>query len=100
MFCFRSVHERRLARARAHVPSRSEIDALLGFTPVDRRTRRRDGWPADVQRGFVAALAECGNAGKAAHVVGRTMSGAYKVRTAGGAESFALAWTRRSTSIW
>lgn len=71
-----------------------EIDALLGFTPVDRRTRRRDGWPADVQRGFVAALAECGNAGKPAHAVGRTMSGAYKVRTAGGAESFALAWDR------
>jgi hypothetical protein len=71
-----------------------EIEALLDFTPVHRRTRRHDGWPAEVQRGFIAELAQCGSPGKAAHAVGRTMSGAYKVRTAGGAESFAEAWDK------
>ncbi len=71
-----------------------EIEALLHFQPVHRRTRRHDGWPAEVQRGFIVALAGCGNASKAAHAVGRTMSGAYKVRTAGGGESFAEAWDK------
>ena len=71
-----------------------EIQALLDFEPVHRRTRRRDGWPPEVQRGFIVALASCGNAGKAAHAVGRTMSGAYKVRTAGGGEGFGEAWDK------
>lgn len=70
------------------------IEALLHFTPVPRRTRRRDGWPPEVQRGFIAALAGCGSPGQAAHAVGRTMSGAYKVRTAGGGESFGEAWDK------
>lgn len=69
-----------------------DVAALLRFTPVVRRNRRRDGWPAEVQRGFIVKLVECGSASKAAYAVGRTLSGAYKVRTAGGGEEFAEAW--------
>lgn len=71
-----------------------EIEALLQFTPVARRTCRRDGWPAEVQRGFIAGLAECGSADKAAQALGRTMSGAYKVSTAAGGEGFREAWSK------
>lgn len=69
-----------------------EVAALLGFAPVERGFRRRDGWHPEVQRGFIAALVRLGNSRLAAHAVGRTESGAYKVRYAAGAESFAAAW--------
>lgn len=67
---------------------------MLDFKPVPRRCSRRDGWSAEVQRGFIVALTELGNPAKAAHAVGRTMGGAYKVRTSGGAEGFAAAWDK------
>jgi hypothetical protein len=69
-----------------------EIEALLDFEPVHRHCRRHDGWSPDVQRRFIVALVDIGNSERAAHAVGRTMSGAYKLRTAAGAESFAAAW--------
>lgn len=69
-----------------------ELEPLLGFAPVRRHTRRSDGWPPERQRDFVAALARLGNVDRAAHTVGRTASGAYKVRTSAGAEGFADAW--------
>jgi hypothetical protein len=69
-----------------------EIEALLGFAPVKRHTRRHDGWPPELQRAFVAALARLGNVGRAAHTIDRTESGAYKVRTSAGGEEFADAW--------
>jgi hypothetical protein len=73
-------------------PEDPEIAALLGFTPVERKCKRRDGWTPDNQRRYIAGLAETGNVDQAAHRLGRTMSGAYKVRTAAGGESFAAAW--------
>lgn len=69
-----------------------ELEPLLGFAPVRRHTRRSDGWPPERQRDFVAALARLGNVDRAAHTIGRTASGAYKVRTSAGAEGFAHAW--------
>lgn len=75
-------------------PDDPEIAALLHFAPVRRATRRSDGWPPDRQQGFVAALASLGNVDRAAHTVGRTASGAYKVRTSAGAEGFAEAWDK------
>lgn len=75
-------------------PPDPEIEALLHFTPVHRRCARRGGWSAETQRGFIAALARCGRVGPAAHQVGGTLSGAYKVRTAGGADQFAQAWDK------
>lgn len=73
-------------------PPDPEIEALLGFAPVVRRTRRHDGWLPDRQRGFIAALARLGNVDRAAHTVGRTASGAWKVRNSARAEPFADAW--------
>lgn len=69
-----------------------EIAALLDFEPVVRRTRRHDGWTAARQRGFVAALACLGEVDRAAESVGRTASGAWKVRASAGAGGFADAW--------
>ena len=45
---------------RDHDPD-PEIDALLDFDPVYRRIKRSDGWPPEVQRGFIAALARTGS---------------------------------------
>jgi hypothetical protein len=69
-----------------------EVEALLNFTPVERRCRRADGWPPEIQRGFVRALVLRGSPSQAANDVGRTKSGAYEVRIAAGGESFAAAW--------
>ncbi|MGQ0588597.1 MAG: hypothetical protein ACT4N8_03560 [Sphingosinicella sp.] len=69
-----------------------EIAALLGFEPVVRKCKRRDGWTVERQRGFIAALARIGNVDFAAHEVGRTSAGAWKLRSDAGGTSFAAAW--------
>lgn len=69
-----------------------EIQALLGFKPVHRHTRRRDGWPPERQREFIAALAQTGHPGRAADRIGRTASGAWTVRDSGGSDEFIEAW--------
>jgi len=71
-----------------------EIAALLDFEPVVRKCKRHDGWTADNQRRYILGLAETGNPEQAAHPLGRTMSGAYKVRTSAGGESFGEAWDK------
>jgi hypothetical protein len=73
-------------------PVDPEVQALLDFAPVTRRCRRHDGWTPEVQRAFIAALVELGSPWEAAIEVGRTESGAYKVRTSAGGEGFATAW--------
>lgn len=70
----------------------AEIDALLDFTPVPRKCVRREGWNAERQRGFIAALAATGNQDLAAHEVGLTARGAYQLRKSAGAAEFADAW--------
>lgn len=69
-----------------------QIEALLQFEPVARQTRRHDGWSPARQHGFIAALARLGDVDRAAHSVGRTASGAWKVRTSAEAEGFSDAW--------
>ncbi|MGQ0660293.1 MAG: hypothetical protein ACT4N3_05435, partial [Sphingosinicella sp.] len=64
----------------------------LAFTPVPRKFNRRGGWTAERQQGFIAALAEGLDAEKAAQTQGLTGNGAYQLRKAAGAESFAAAW--------
>lgn len=71
-----------------------EIEALLRFTPVERRNKRHDGWPPERQRGFIAALAREGNVDRAAHHVDRTASGAWTVRNSAGADEFSDAWDK------
>ena len=76
----------------AAAPEDPEIAALLEFEPVVRRNRRHDGWDGMRQRGFIAALARCGNVDRAAHAVDRTQSGAWTVRNSAGADGFIVSW--------
>ncbi len=69
-----------------------EVEALLHFEPVVRKCVRHDGWVPERQIEFIVALADLGHAEQAAIAVGGTISGAYKLRTAGGGEGFAKSW--------
>ena len=64
----------------------------LDFTPVPRLRARRNGWSAERQRGFIAALARCGSVSAAARSVGMTARSAYRLLDAPGADGFARAW--------
>ena len=39
----------------------SHLGDLLDFTPVPRKTKRSDGWTAERQRAFIAALSATGS---------------------------------------
>ena len=78
-----------------HQPGSDPIppDDLLLFTPVHTTYRGANGWSSEVQRAFVAALAQCGTVAAAARSVGRSPSSAYQLRRrAGEAHPFSLAW--------
>lgn len=62
------------------------------FTPVPLSRARHDGWSPDRQRRFITALATLGSVNAAARTVGSSRTGAYRLRTRPGAESFAAAW--------
>jgi hypothetical protein len=64
---------------------------LLSFTPVNRRARA-DGWDAERQRAFIAALAVTGSPRQAARAIGKHAFGAEQLRKARGGSSFATAW--------
>lgn len=73
--------------------SPEELDNLLLFAPVKSAYRGANGWSAEVQRAFVAALARSGVVAAAARSVGRSPRSAYQVRQrAGDSSPFALAW--------
>ena len=61
------------------------------FTPVALR-RRADGWTAERQRAFIAALRSRPCIDAAARAVGMSRGSAYRLRRRAGAESFAAAW--------
>lgn len=65
---------------------------VLDFEPVPRKYRC-DGWTADRQRGFIAALAETGSVKHAAQRINMSPEGAYYLRRQPGAESFCAAWS-------
>lgn len=70
-----------------------EPDDLLLFAPVQTAYRGANGWSAEVQRAFVAALERCGTVSAAARSVGRSPSSAYQLRRRAGEDSpFARAW--------
>jgi hypothetical protein len=64
-----------------------EIADLLTFDPVPRRAHV-NGWTAEHQRTFVAALAMTGSARQAARALGRWPNGAEQLRKAKGGKSF------------
>ena len=65
---------------------------LTKFRPVPRKCQRYDGWTAERQREFIAALADTGSVKHAAARVGMAPEGAYMLRRAAGAEEFSKAW--------
>jgi hypothetical protein len=66
-------------------------DDPFDFTPVPVSTRA-DGWTAERQRGFIAALASHGSVAAAARSVGMTRQTVRRLRTRPQAEGFARAW--------
>ena len=64
----------------------------LAFTPVPTASTRHDGWTAERQRGFVAALSLHGGVAQAARMVGMTPQTASRLRRRPGAEDFVRAW--------
>lgn len=61
------------------------------FEPVDTRARH-DGWSAERQGGFIAALGECGCVDEASTRVGMSVRSAYALRRRVDAQSFRQAW--------
>lgn len=64
---------------------------LTAFTPVPRKYRY-DGWTAERQRAFIAALAETGSVTAAARRINMSSEGAYYLRRQPQAEGFRQAW--------
>jgi hypothetical protein len=71
----------------------TDVGDLLDFEPVPRRPRA-DGWTAELQRAFIAALAVTGSVRRAARAVGKAAFGAEQLRKAKGAEGFDAAWDK------
>lgn len=69
----------------------SAIPDILAFAPVPRRAHA-NGWTAQHQRAFIAALAITGSPRQAARAIGRHQFGAEQLRTAKGGKAFAAAW--------
>jgi hypothetical protein len=67
---------------------------LLDFEPVALQVERVDGWSPECQRAFIAALSVLGSADRAAKAVGKSATGAERLRRLPGSESFARAWER------
>ncbi|MCR9195905.1 hypothetical protein [Erythrobacter sanguineus] len=70
----------------------SDTDPLLDFPPFRHKQPRRNSITPDLQRAFVARLAETGIVKAAAIHIGRSLEALYKLRQQPGAEGFAAAW--------
>ena len=71
----------------------SHLGDLLAFTPVPRR-KRVNGWDAEAQRAFIAALAMTGSKTTAAKSLGRNPHGIDQLLKSEGSEGFRLAFDR------
>ena len=67
---------------------------FLDFTPVPRQGMRVDGWSAERQVAFIAALATTGSTRRAAKALDMSPHGIVKLRQAKGADSFNIAFDR------
>jgi hypothetical protein len=65
--------------------------ALLDFEPVPRKKTRADGWDAQTQRAYIAALSLTGTDRAACRAVGRSAFGVVQLLRSEGSESFAAA---------
>ena len=66
-------------------PADNLPDTLSNFTPVPRKRVQHSGWVPERQRMFIQALAETGNATRAAKMVNMSVVAAYQLRRAPGA---------------
>ncbi len=65
---------------------------LLDFEPVIRRVKRPDGWTPDLQRQFIALLAQSGSPQAACIAMGKHVTGAEALYRVPSADSFRSAW--------
>jgi hypothetical protein len=72
----------------------SHLGDLLEFEPVPRKHDRVDGWNAERQRAFIAALAATGSKRRAAMSIGMAAFGVDQMLKAKGNDSFRLAYDR------
>ena len=72
----------------------SPLPALTDFTPVPRQFERAEGWTPEVQRAFIDWLADLGSVTEACRLVGRSTTGAYRLKRHPEAGEFAAAWAR------
>jgi hypothetical protein len=79
------------SRPRPYAPNVPDF-CITEFSPVPRQCQRHDGWTADRQRRFIAALADLGSVRAAAHAVNMTPEGAYLLRRHPQGEEFRAAW--------
>jgi len=72
----------------------SHLGDLLEFAPVPRKKQRVDGWSAEKQRAFVAALSATGSKRQAAQAVGMAPYGVEQMLKGDGNDSFKAAVER------
>ena len=70
------------------------VEGPLAFTPVPRQFERAEGWTPEVQRAFIEWLADLGSVTEACRLVGRSTTGAYRLKRHPEAGEFAAAWAR------
>lgn len=78
--------------ADANSKTAHQLALLSEFTPVPRLCNRYDGWTPELQRDFIASLAETGSVRAAAHAVSMAPEGAYMLRRHPEAAEFRKAW--------
>ena len=81
-----------LAAAGVNITERTPAPPPVAFPPVTLQRRRREGWSADKQRAFIAALAETGCVSEACAEVGITPRSAYRLRLHPRGAAFRTAW--------
>ncbi len=72
----------------------AHLGDLLEFMPVPRKTARADGWTAERQRAFIAALSATGSKRRAAMAIGMAPYGVDQLLKGEGADSFKAAYDR------
>jgi hypothetical protein len=72
----------------------SHLGDLLDFTPVPRKKERVNGWNAERQRAFIAALSATGSKRRAAQAIGMATFGVDQLLKAEGNESFKAAFDK------
>jgi hypothetical protein len=78
--------------AEPETPTDPELQALLDFEPVPRQIEVEGGWTGELQRAFIARLAEHGSATKACEELGKNRTGITKLYRSPHGASFRAAW--------